>query len=126
MKIKKISDPEKIKTIVKKDNLKIIMLLTNNQLSIDEVSNILDKSKYIVRRRVKELENHGLIIRCGKKKRKYNDIQLYTRDESFFILSIPCLNETEIKIDNIDTDEEKFIQQIIKLFKYIEINKGND
>ncbi|MGC8663131.1 MAG: winged helix-turn-helix domain-containing protein [Thermoplasmata archaeon] len=82
-----IYDPPIIKIAMEKTRNAILQALKIREMSIEDLSFLLDKDPSTVYRHVKKLEEAGLILPAKKEKRKKGYTTLYERTAKNFIIS---------------------------------------
>jgi len=114
--IKVIQNPEAIRTAVEENRLKILNLLKGDRLSVNEIADIMNKHPSTVHRHLKKLEEHGMVEKCGARKKKYNQESSYTRSADAFIFDIPYSNKMGIE----DLDLLRSEEDITEIFNLLE------
>ena len=82
-----VDDPDKIKIIIEETRAKILRLLRFRDMTISEMSSILNKDVSTIFRHVKKLENAGLIRVTGERKIHNVPEKLYGRVAKTIILA---------------------------------------
>ncbi len=81
-----ISDPEVIKIITESTRRKILALLRINDLSISQLSELIEKDQSTIYRHVKKLEAHGLVMPVGERKVHHIPEVVYGRVAKSYII----------------------------------------
>lgn len=85
--IKIIDDPEVIKLVTDETRRAILELLRVNNLSVSQMTSILEKDQSTVYRHVEKLLKAGLIEQAGEKKEHHIPEKVYGRTAKIFFLA---------------------------------------
>lgn len=135
--IKIIRDPRAIVIGMEKNRREILKLLRFSDLTVSQITEILDKDESTIYRHIKKLEEVGLVSVVGKRKRYHIPEKVYGRSSNLYIFAMDeKAPEKEVKIkedyeremigDAIEhlknlnytvKDEEKTVNLLLNLFK---------
>lgn len=116
--IKVIQDPEVVRVSLEDNRLKILKILKDEELTINEIAEKMNKHPSTIYRHIKKLEGCDMVVECGEKKTKFNPITVYTRSANVYVLDIPYLNR--LKPTNLRLfREEKDIGDMVKLLQKV-------
>ncbi len=84
--MKIFKDPSKIKVVQEDTRREIVQLLQGHEMTISQISEIMDKDHSTVYRHMKKLEKAGFVEVCGEKTDKRFPEMVYRRTSETFIL----------------------------------------
>ncbi|MFW5927775.1 MAG: ArsR/SmtB family transcription factor [Thermoplasmatota archaeon] len=84
--MKIFKDPSKIKVVQEDTRSKIVQLLQGHEMTIAQISEILNKDHSTIYRHMKKLEKAGFVEVCGEKTDKRFPEKVYRRTDETFIL----------------------------------------
>ena len=84
--MKIFKDPSKIKVVQEDTRREIVQLLQGHEMTIAQISEIIDKDHSTVYRHMKKLEKAGFVEVCGEKTDKRFPEMVYRRTSETFIL----------------------------------------
>lgn len=64
--IKIVEDPERIKIAVEKNRRKILTLLSEQEMTIEELAEVMEKSPSTIYRHINKLEKNGFVNGAGE------------------------------------------------------------
>ncbi len=122
--IKVIENPEAIRVSTEENRLKILNILKDDRLSAGEIADVMNKHPSTIHRHLKKLEECGMVERCGKKIKKFNQENRYTRTADAFIFDIPYSKDMGMKdLDLFGSKED--IMEIFNLLDRANVNENN-
>ncbi len=84
--MKIFKDPSKIKIVQEDTRREIVQLLQGHEMTIAQISEIMDKDHSTIYRHMKKLEKAGFVEICGEKTDKNFPEMVYRRTSETFIL----------------------------------------
>ncbi|MEA1992823.1 MAG: ArsR family transcriptional regulator [Euryarchaeota archaeon] len=137
--IKIIRNPRAIVIGMEKNRREILKLLRFSDLTVSQITEILDKDESTIYRHIKKLEEVGLVSVVGERKRYHIPEKVYGRSSNLYIFAMDeKAPEGEVKIkedyeremigEAIDhlqklnyavNDKEKTVNLLLKLFKML-------
>ncbi len=91
-----IRDPEKFKVCMEKNRCKIMHLLKENDMSVNEIAGEMDKNYTTIFRHIKKLEKNGFVTMVGESRRKRTPETIYGRTANMFIPMLHCRGDESL------------------------------
>ncbi len=88
--IRVIRDPETFKICMESNRCRIMRLLKDDDMSVTEISEKMDKNYTTIFRHIKKLEKHGFVAMVGESRRKRTPETIYGRTADMFIPMLHC------------------------------------
>ncbi len=85
-----IRDPETFKICMEKNRCQIMQLLGDEDMSVNQIAEKMDKNYTTIFRHVKKLEKHGFLTMVGESRRKRTPETIYGRTAEMFIPMLHC------------------------------------
>ena len=91
-----IRDPETFKVCMESNRCRIMHLLKDRDMSVNEIAKEMDKNYTTVFRHIKKLEKHGFVAMVGESRRKRTPETIYGRTAEMFIPMLHCRGDSSL------------------------------
>ncbi len=95
--IEVVEDPERIKIAVEKNRREILELLSDERLTIKEISEEMEKSPSTIYRHINKLEKNGFVNGAGECHDHHIPKRRYEKSAEFFIMCPCALSSLDLK-----------------------------